>query len=51
MGTDEFVARCRAMWQEADLELNEQQRFDLAEALAGMVYPEYRFSEFAPGFI
>jgi hypothetical protein len=47
MGTDEFVARCRAMWQEADLELNEQQRFDLAEALAGMVYPEYRFSEFA----
>lgn len=47
MGTDEFVARCRAMWQEAGLEPTEQQRFDLAEALAGIVYPEYRFSEFA----
>jgi O-methyltransferase len=47
MGTDEFVAHCRAIWQDAGLELNEQQRFDLAEALAGMVYPEYRFSEFA----
>jgi O-methyltransferase len=47
MGTDEFFARCRAIWQEAGLELTEQQRFDLAEALAGMVYPEYRFSEFA----
>jgi hypothetical protein len=42
MGIERFMARCRAMWQEAGLELTEQQRFDLAEALAGMVYPEYR---------
>lgn len=27
--------------------MNEQQRFDVAEALAGMVYPDCRFSEFA----
>jgi O-methyltransferase len=47
MEIDAFVARCRAMWQEAGLELTEQQRFDMAEALAGMVYPDYRFSEFA----
>ncbi len=51
MEIDAFVARCRAMWQEAGLELNEQQRFDMAEALAGMVYPDYRFSEFARTYL
>ena len=45
-GTDDFIARCQAIWREARLELTEQQRFDLAESLVGMVYPRYRFSEF-----
>src|SRR5215472_16633364 len=46
-GSQDFVDHCRAAWEHAGLELAEQQRFDVAEALAGIVYPGYHFSEFA----
>ncbi|HVJ51825.1 MAG TPA: class I SAM-dependent methyltransferase [Aliidongia sp.] len=34
-----YLERCRAEWQALDLVLTDQQRFELAEALAGMVNP------------
>jgi SAM-dependent methyltransferase len=41
-----FLDRCRAEWHALAVDPSEQRRFDLAEALAGLVYPKYRFSEF-----
>jgi|SRR5215813_11864985 len=47
----EFLSQCRQLWDQSQLELTDQQRFDLAEALTSFIYPEYRFSEFGRTFL
>ena len=46
-----YLSQCRSLWEQLQLEPTDQQRFDLAEALTGFIYPKYRFSEFDRNFL
>jgi O-methyltransferase len=47
----EYLANCRQLWDQLQLQLTDQQCFDLAESLTAFIYPKYRFSEFGRKFL